>query len=46
VGRQPNTSSNNVTLLGILWAGNGAGTTFIFSPISNVESELGALTTF
>jgi len=42
---QPNTSSNNVTLLGILWGGSGSST-FIFSPISNVESELGALTTF
>jgi hypothetical protein len=36
--------TNNVTLLGILWGG-GAGT-FAFSPISNVEAELGALTTF
>jgi hypothetical protein len=42
---QPNTGSNNVTLLGILWGGSGSST-FIFSPISNIESELGALTTF
>jgi hypothetical protein len=42
---QPNTSSDNVTLLGILWGGSGSST-FIFSPISNIESELGALTTF
>jgi hypothetical protein len=46
VFRQPSTGSNNVTLLGILWGGNSAGTSFVFSPISNVESELGALTTF
>ena len=38
-------SGNNVTLLGILWGGSGSGT-FVFSPIANVESELGALTTF
>jgi hypothetical protein len=43
--RQPNASSNNVTLLGILWGGSGSST-FIFSPMSGVESELGALTTF
>jgi len=42
---QPNTSSNNVTLLGILWGGSGSST-FVFSPISNIESELGALATF
>jgi hypothetical protein len=35
---------NNVTLLGILW---GSGTNFfVFSPIANIEGELGALTTF
>lgn len=38
-------AGNNVTLLGILWGGSGSGT-FVFSPMSNVESELGALTTF
>jgi hypothetical protein len=36
---------NNVTLLGILWGGSGSNI-FVFSPISNIESELGALTTF
>ncbi len=46
VFRQPNTGSNNVTLLGILWGGNSSGTIFVFSPISNIEAELGALTTF
>ncbi len=38
--------TGNVTLVGILWGGNGAGTLFVFSPLSNVESELGELTTF
>ena len=44
VFRRPG-SGNNVTLLGILWGGSGSST-FVFSPISNVESELGALATF
>jgi hypothetical protein len=44
VFRQPN-SGNNVTLLGILWGGSGSST-YVFSPISNIESELGALRTF
>lgn len=39
-------SGNNVTLLGILWGGDGAGTQFVYSPIANVELELGPLTTF
>lgn len=39
-------SGGNATLLGILWGGNGAGTQFVYSPISNVEQELGPLTTF
>jgi hypothetical protein len=38
-------TSNNVTLVGILWGGSG-NTLYIFSPISNIESELGALRTF
>jgi hypothetical protein len=37
--------SNNVTLLGILWGGSG-NNLYVFSPIANVEQELGALTTF
>ena len=44
VFRRPN-SGSNVTLIGILWGGSGTST-FVFSPISNVESELGALATF
>jgi hypothetical protein len=34
------------TLVGILWGGNSSGTLFVFSPLSNIEKELGALTTF
>jgi hypothetical protein len=40
-----NGSGNNVRLLGILWGSSG-NSVFVFSPISNVEGELGALTTF
>src|SRR5258705_1118635 len=40
------TGGSSVRLLGILCGGNGAGTQFVYSPISNVEQELGALTTF
>lgn len=37
-------SGGNATLLGVLWGGNGAGTQFVYSPIANVEQELGPLT--
>ncbi len=33
--------SGNVTLRGILWGGNGAGTLFVYSPYDAVKSELG-----
>jgi hypothetical protein len=36
---------NRVTLLGNLWGGNSSGTLFVYSPIANIERELGALTT-
>lgn len=39
-------SRNSVTLLGILWGGSSDGSLFVYSPISQVEQELGALTTF
>jgi len=39
-------SGGGVRLLGVLWGGNGAGTQFVYSPIANVEQELGPLTTF
>ena len=38
-------SGTNVQLLGVLWGGNGAGTQFVYSPMSGVERELGPLTT-
>ena len=38
-------SGGGVSLLGVLWGGNGAGTQFVYSPIANVEQELGPLTT-
>ncbi|HJR51280.1 MAG TPA: hypothetical protein VJ794_09265 [Gemmatimonadales bacterium] len=41
--RQGGTS--NVTLVGILWGGSGSNL-YVYSPISNIETELGALTTF
>ncbi|HEX2204324.1 MAG TPA: hypothetical protein VHG91_13530 [Longimicrobium sp.] len=34
---------STVTLKGILWGGNSTNTTFIYSPINQVEQELGAL---
>ena len=37
--------TSGVTLVGILWGGNSSGTQFVYSPISNIEQELGALTT-
>jgi hypothetical protein len=38
-------SGNDVRLVGILWGGSGSRT-FIYSPLNQVEQELGALTTF
>lgn len=38
--------STAATLAGILWGGNGKGTQFVYSPISNIERELGSLRTF
>jgi len=38
--------SSNVTLVGILWGSNSAGTQYVYSPMSGIERELGALTTF
>ena len=39
------TSGTNVTLVGILWGGSGSNL-FIYSPLGQIEAELGALTTF
>jgi hypothetical protein len=38
-------SGDNVQLYGILWGGDSAGTMFVYSPLSNVEDELGDLVT-
>ena len=37
---------NDVSLQGILWGGTDDGTLFSFSPINQIEQELGQLTTF
>jgi hypothetical protein len=39
------TAGGKATLLGNLWGGNASGTLFVYSPIANIERELGALTT-
>lgn len=39
-------ANNNVTLVGVLWGGNQTGTQFVYSPMANIEAELGALRTF
>ncbi|MBI4543195.1 MAG: hypothetical protein HY705_09205 [Gemmatimonadetes bacterium] len=39
------TAGDNVELVGILWGGNSSGTLFVFSPLKQVQDELGALTT-
>jgi hypothetical protein len=38
-------ADGSVTLLGTLWGGNASGTLFVYSPIANVERELGVLET-
>lgn len=38
------TSGDNVTLVGILWGGSSNGATFVFSPLSQIQDELGAVT--
>ena len=38
-------NSGRATLLGNLWGGNASGTLFVYSPIANIERELGPLTT-
>jgi hypothetical protein len=37
-------SGDNVNLVGLLWGGSTSGSLFVYSPISNVEEELGTLT--
>ena len=38
-------TGSNATLVGILWGGSGSST-YVFSPMANIEAELGALRTF
>jgi hypothetical protein len=37
-------SGDNVELVGILWGGNTSGSLFVFSPLKNIQDELGGLT--
>jgi hypothetical protein len=37
------TGSSNVTLVGILWGGSGSGDLFVFSPLKNIQDELGTM---
>ncbi len=38
------TSGDSVTLVGILWGGSSDNKTFVFSPLKQVQDELGSLT--
>jgi hypothetical protein len=38
------TSGDNVELVGILWGGSSSGDLFVFSPLKNVQDELGSFT--
>jgi hypothetical protein len=38
-------SGDTVRLSGTLWGGNSGGTSFVYSPMTNIERELGALAT-
>ena len=37
----PGGGGNNVTLVGILWGGSSDGSSFVYSPISAIQKELG-----
>jgi hypothetical protein len=37
------TGGTNAQMVGVLWGGNGNGTLFVFSPLKQVQDELGAL---
>ena len=39
-------NNTKVKLAGILWGGTSSGTSFVYSPMSGIEKELGSLTTF
>ena len=38
------TSGDQVTLVGILWGGSSSGTSFVFSPLQQIQRELGNVT--
>jgi hypothetical protein len=38
------TSEDNVKLAGILWGGSSSGNLFVFSPLKNIQDELGGVT--
>jgi len=38
------TSGDNVQLVGILWGGNTSGSLFVFSPLKQIQDELGGMT--
>ncbi len=38
------TSGDNVTLVGILWGGSSDNKTFVFSPLKQIQQELGSVT--
>jgi hypothetical protein len=38
------TSGGNVELVGILWGGSSSGELFVFSPLKNIQDELGGMT--
>jgi hypothetical protein len=35
----------DVTLVGILWGGSSDGSMYVFSPLNQIQQELGALST-
>jgi hypothetical protein len=37
------TGNGNVTLRGILWGGSSSGDRFVFSPLKNIQDELGSM---
>jgi PKD repeat protein len=37
------TGTNTAELVGILWGGNSSGDMFVFSPLKNIQDELGSL---
>jgi hypothetical protein len=40
---KPDTAEVEVELYGVLWGGSSDGTTFVYSPLTNIEKDLGTL---